>query len=311
MNFKQYHFYWKSFSELSSIELYDLLNLRQQVFVEEQECAYIDADYSDQHSDHLLAYDGSQLVGYLRIVKPNFKMNDGKQYSGPSIGRIVNHTSKRNEGLGFNLINEAIKKCNQIYPNQVISISAQHRLQNYYERFGFSAVGDVYLEDGIDHIKMTLKSELKYSFSEKVSNILKTRNVYLFGGLLISGYLILNTFIKDINEDAFNWVAKIDNTYISKSKFENYLESIGESRKGGLLEKDIDMVLDKLIDEELLIQRAIDLGMLETDSQVRSVIIQKMIESILSEIDNFHKINLESILFPNTSKTNKFISPFN
>ena len=124
MNFKQYHFYWKSFSELSSIELYDLLNLRQQVFVEEQECAYIDADYSDQHSDHLLAYDGSQLVGYLRIVKPNFKMNDGKQYSGPSIGRIVNHTSKRNEGLGFNLINEAIKKCNQIYPNQVISISA-------------------------------------------------------------------------------------------------------------------------------------------------------------------------------------------
>jgi hypothetical protein len=168
----------------------------------------------------------------------------------------------------------------------VISISAQHRLQNYYERFGFSAVGDVYLEDGIDHIKMTLQSELKYSFSEKVSNILKTRNVYLFGGLLISGYLILNTFIKDINEDAFNWVAKIDNTYISKSKFENYLESIGESRKGGLLEKDIDMVLDKLIDEELLIQRAIDLGMLETDSQVRSVIIQKMIESILSEIDN-------------------------
>ena len=122
---------------------------------------------------------------------------------------------------------------------------------------------------------MTLKSELKYSFSEKVSNILKTRNVYLFGGLLISGYLILNTFIKDINEDAFNWVAKIDNTYISKSKFENYLESIGESRKGGLLEKDIDMVLDKLIDEELLIQRAIDLGMLETDSQVRSVIIKK------------------------------------
>ena len=302
MNFKQYHFYWKSFSELSSIELYDLLNLRQQVFVEEQECAYIDADYSDQHSDHLLAYDGSQLVGYLRIVKPNFKMNDGKQYSGPSIGRIVNHTSKRNEGLGFNLINEAIKKCNQIYPNQVISISAQHRLQDYYERFGFSAVGDVYLEDGIDHIKMTLKSELKYSFSEKVSNILKTRNVYLFGGLLISGYLILNTFIKDINEDAFNWVAKIDNTYISKSKFENYLESIGESRKGGLLEKDIDMVLDKLIDEELLIQRAIDLGMLETDSQVRSVIIQKMIESILSEIDNLSYSDQDIKNFYNSNK---------
>ena len=85
MNFKQYHSYWKSFSELSSIELYDLLNLRQQVFVEEQECAYIDADYSDQHSDHLLAYDGSQLVGYLRIVKPNFKMNDCKQYSGRCI----------------------------------------------------------------------------------------------------------------------------------------------------------------------------------------------------------------------------------
>ena len=84
--------------------MYDLLNLRQQVFVEEQECAYIDADYSDQHSDHLLAYDGSQLVGYLRIVKPNFKMNDGKQYSGPSIGRIVNHTSKRNEGLGLRFV---------------------------------------------------------------------------------------------------------------------------------------------------------------------------------------------------------------
>ena len=85
---------WKSFSALTKDELYSILNLRQQVFVVEQDCPFIDADFKDQDCDHLLAYQESQLVGYLRVGRP------GQRYEGPEIGRVLTKESIRREGIG-------------------------------------------------------------------------------------------------------------------------------------------------------------------------------------------------------------------
>ena len=85
---------WKSYSALTKDELYALLNLRQQVFVVEQDCPFIDADFKDQDCDHLLAYQNNELVGYLRVAKP------GKRYEGPEIGRVLTAEKIRREGAG-------------------------------------------------------------------------------------------------------------------------------------------------------------------------------------------------------------------
>ena len=263
---------WRSYSALTKGELYQLLNLRQQVFVVEQDCPFVDADFRDQDCDHLLAYEDSKLVGYLRVGKP------GKRYNGP-----VTRESIRRQGLGKILTEEAINFCARKYPNQEISISAQHRLLDFYKSFGFISQGEIYLEDDIDHIKMTLTP------SSKSSNIfswqLDIHPLILVGGI-ISILIIGSSFIKEIDVSQLNWIAKIDERAISKEKFETYLESIAFSRKTGLIESDPENVLERMIDEELLIQRGIDLGMIENDSEIRGMIIQKMISSIVSETND-------------------------
>ncbi len=276
-----YKFYWKSFSKLTATELYSILHLREQVFILEQDCAYIDADNSDQHCLHLLAFQGNNLCGYLRLAKPGIK------YHGPSLGRIVTSQDHRGVGLGHALIQEGIKKIAYKFPNQLITISAQKRLAEYYTRIGFKSEGEVYLEDGIEHIKMVINPVIKYKFKDKLKANLHRPNIFFVLGLIIGGLLIFDAFIKDFETDALSWVAKIDNNYISRSKFNKYLDSIDQTRRSGLLENDPDIVLERMIDEELIIQRAIDIGLLENDSQLRSMIIQKMIESILVEIESF------------------------
>ena len=141
---------WKSYSALTKDELYALLNLRQQVFVVEQDCPFIDADFKDQDCDHLLAYQNNELVGYLRVAKP------GKRYEGPEIGRVLTAEKIRREGAGKILTQEAIEFCASKYANYEIGLSAQYRLLNFYQGFGFVPQGEVYLEDDIEHIKMTL-----------------------------------------------------------------------------------------------------------------------------------------------------------
>ena len=216
-------------------------------------------------------------MGYLRVGKP------GKRYNGPEIGRVVTRESIRRQGLGKILTKEAINFCARKYPNQEISISAQHRLLDFYKSFGFISQGEIYLEDDIDHIKMTLTP------SSKSSNIfswqLDIHPLILVGGI-ISILIIGSSFIKEIDVSQLNWIAKIDERTISKEKFETYLESIAFSRKTGLIESDPENVLERMIDEELLIQRGIDLGMIENDSEIRGMIIQKMISSIVSETND-------------------------
>ena len=92
-NLKKVNYIWKKFSDLSRDELYEIIHLRQKVFIVEQDCPYIDADFSDQDAFHLLGYDGEHLISYLRAFPPGIK------YEGVSLGRIVVDISRRGEQL--------------------------------------------------------------------------------------------------------------------------------------------------------------------------------------------------------------------
>ena len=148
LNVKKVNYIWKRFSDLTRDELYEMIHLRQKVFIVEQDCPYLDADFSDQDAFHLLGYDDGGLISYLRAFPPGIK------YEGASLGRIVVDDSKRGEQLGQNLTKEGISYLSKHYPDTEIIISAQHRLENFYCELGFTARGEVYLEDDIDHIQM-------------------------------------------------------------------------------------------------------------------------------------------------------------
>ena len=284
---------WKSYALLTKQELYAVMHLRQQVFVLEQNCPFIDADLNDELSDHLLGYQGNELIAYARLVEP------GSLYPGPSIGRIV--TSEKVRGMGFGKIitQAAIDFSSKKYPNQDITISAQYRLINFYQDLKFKAEGDVYLEDDIEHIKMTIAPPKRMSIFSFLP--LSITNTVLIIGILLAITIIGSSFIKKIDLDQLNWIAKIDDRAISKGKYESYLDSVAQSRKSGLIASDAENILERMIDEELLIQRAVDLGMLENDSELRSIIIQKMISSIIAETKNirFSQQDLQTFFVEN------------
>lgn len=145
---KKVNYIWKTFSDLTRDELYEVIHLRQKVFIVEQNCPYVDADFSDQDAFHLLGYDEGSLISYLRAFPPGIK------YQGASLGRIVVDASKRGEQLGQSLTKEGISYLSNHYPDAEIIISAQYRLESFYNELGFTSRGDVYLEDDIDHIQM-------------------------------------------------------------------------------------------------------------------------------------------------------------
>ena len=145
-------FIWHNFDSISKEELYDVLSLRQKVFIIEQDCFYEDLDYSDQEANHLLLYKDDKLIGYSRVFPPGIK------YDAASIGRIVTDLGFRGKGYGKDITQESIQFIKNNFPGSDISISAQYRLVDIYEDLGFEIEGSVYLEDDIDHIKMTLKA---------------------------------------------------------------------------------------------------------------------------------------------------------
>jgi ElaA protein len=138
----------KPFSSLSAKELYAILKLRSEIFVVEQKCVYLDADGKDPSCQHLMLYQQKELVAYARIVPA------GISFSEPSIGRIVSSDAVRGKGFGKELVRLAIENCIRLYGRQPIKIGAQLYLKKFYESFGFISEGDVYNEDGIDHIHM-------------------------------------------------------------------------------------------------------------------------------------------------------------
>ena len=146
------NFTCKSFSELTTVDLYAILNLRSAVFVVEQNCVYQDIDNKDQKAYHILGYRNTELVAYTRI----FNAGDYAKHS--SIGRVVVKESARQLGLGKLLMNATIKELYSLFGEETIEISAQLYLKKFYEDLGFQQEGEGYLEDGIPHIKM-----LKYT----------------------------------------------------------------------------------------------------------------------------------------------------
>ena len=140
----------KKFKQLSKEELYQILQLRAEVFVVEQNCPYQDLDDLDFDSLHLCGYLHKELVAYSRLIKPGLK------YPGTSIGRVITKNIVRNFGAGKALMNKSINECSKHWKDEDIFISAQERLKDFYADLGFEINSDSYLEDGIPHIEMKL-----------------------------------------------------------------------------------------------------------------------------------------------------------
>lgn len=138
----------KSFEELTPHQLYQLLRLRSEVFVVEQQCIFLDMDNKDQQCYHLLGWKGELLAASTRLVPP------GISYPEMSIGRVVSSPQVRGTGIGRELMEVSIKACYELWDKASIRIGAQCYLENFYKSLGFEPEGEIYLEDGIPHIEM-------------------------------------------------------------------------------------------------------------------------------------------------------------
>ena len=144
----------KNFHALTTEELYKILALRAEVFVVEQNCPYQDVDGNDLHSIHVLGYIKNQLVAYARVLGQGISY---QKYA--SIGRIVTSPAVRGNNHGHDLVGVAIEVCQKKFLGQPIKISAQAHLEKFYNKHGFKATGEAYLEDDIPHIGMILNQK--------------------------------------------------------------------------------------------------------------------------------------------------------
>ncbi|MGL1933324.1 MAG: GNAT family N-acetyltransferase [Desulfotalea sp.] len=140
----------KAFTDLSAVEIYGLLALREEVFVVEQKCIYKDIDGHDLDCDHLLGIESisGDLIAYSRIVPPG---SDEEIFH---LGRILVKKAYRSQGLGVSLVEKSIEICQFKYPQHKILISAQSHLESFYIKFGFVTISEIYDDEGIDHIDM-------------------------------------------------------------------------------------------------------------------------------------------------------------
>lgn len=138
----------KKFDELTAKELYSILHLRSEVFVVEQNCVYLDMDGKDESCFHLCGYQQQNLVAYTRLLPP------GLAYPQSSIGRVVTSAAVRRTGAGRLLMLQSIKSVYELFGVGPIKIGAQLYLKAFYESFGFKQIGEMYFEDGIEHIAM-------------------------------------------------------------------------------------------------------------------------------------------------------------
>jgi ElaA protein len=143
-------FTYKSFHELTPHELYAIMQLRNEVFVVEQNCVFQDADNKDQLSLHIMCWQNELLAGYTRLLPA------GVAYDEPSIGRVVTSPKVRHTGIGKLLMKFSIRTLYNTWGKTTITIGAQLYLRNFYNSLGFQQCSNIYLEDGIQHIKMFL-----------------------------------------------------------------------------------------------------------------------------------------------------------
>lgn len=153
MDLKDYYSYLcdmelrtKSFPEFSVDELYDMLKLRSEVFVVEQDCVYLDMDDRDQNAIHVIAVDGGRIVGCLRVFEKDERTGQ--------IGRVVTSRDVRGTGCGALLMKEAVRVSEQVLGKSSTYLEAQVYAIGFYEKHGFVVVSEEFLEDGIPHVQM-------------------------------------------------------------------------------------------------------------------------------------------------------------
>jgi ElaA protein len=139
----------KHFNDLTTLELYNLLQLRVAVFVVEQNCPYQDLDGKDLQSYHVLCYENDTLIAVTRLVPPGISY---EAYA--SIGRVVTHPDFRRKGVSRKIMERSIEHCEKLFPGYNIKISAQSYLIPFYESLQFDKHGEEYLEDNLPHQAM-------------------------------------------------------------------------------------------------------------------------------------------------------------
>jgi ElaA protein len=145
------HWEVKRFQELTVDQLYELLQLRVEVFVVEQQCAYPELDAYDRQTEtrHLTGCDErGQLLAYARILPPGLKFAEA------NLGRFVVKREARGKGIGHELLPTALDVIQKEWPGNAVKIQAQEYLQQFYARYGFTRISNVYIEDGIPHVEM-------------------------------------------------------------------------------------------------------------------------------------------------------------
>ncbi|PKA82950.1 ElaA protein [Ulvibacter sp. MAR_2010_11] len=138
----------KKFDALTIYELYDILQLRSEIFVVEQDCVYQDLDGKDAKALHVLGWHDGKIVAYTRCFPP------GVYFEAASIGRVVVEVNHRKYGFGHDIMKASIEAIENHFGTNSIKLSAQTYLKRFYESHGFSIIGEEYLEDGIPHIAM-------------------------------------------------------------------------------------------------------------------------------------------------------------
>lgn len=138
----------KSFETLSANELYDILRLRSEIFVVEQNCVYLDLDGKDKLALHLFGEFDGKIVAYSRLFRP------GISFDNASIGRVVVDANYRDRKWGHDLMRGAIAGIKNHFGESKITIGAQLYLKKFYESHGFVQTSEMYLEDDIPHIEM-------------------------------------------------------------------------------------------------------------------------------------------------------------
>ncbi len=138
----------KKFSELKLTELYDILQLRSEVFVVEQDCVYQDIDGKDAEALHVIGFKKGKIVAYTRCFSPGYYFEEA------AIGRVVVKDSERKFGYGHEIMKASAKAIQDHFKTSNIKLSAQQYLIKFYESHGYQTTGEGYLEDGIPHIAM-------------------------------------------------------------------------------------------------------------------------------------------------------------
>lgn len=138
----------KIFKELNIDELYDLLQLRSEIFVVEQDCVYQDIDGKDRKALHIIGFKNDKIVAYTRCFDKGFYFEEA------AIGRVLVAKNQRKYGLGHEIMKASLKAIKERFETDTIKLSAQQYLIKFYEAHGFKTIGEGYLEDGIPHIAM-------------------------------------------------------------------------------------------------------------------------------------------------------------